>query len=273
MNWHYALLAERRGPVDEEELQRLAAAGIVTPETLVWREGMAEWRPYGEAFNRPPPVSAPPRVCSQCLQPFPEDQVILVDNAWVCAACKPVAIQKLREGVAISANAEAEAIRRAHISHEASIKSVGILYLLGAALVCLAALVFVAGGVGGAAGPGAFVGGIKLVVMAVFFLLFGALQGAVGLGLRRLRRWTRIAAGILSGIGLLGFPLGTLINGYILYLLFSKKGATVFSAEYQRIIAQTPHVKHRTSVVAWVMLGLVVAVALVLFFVVGVSSP
>ena len=38
----------------------------------------------------------------------------------------------------VSANAEAEAIRKAHISHEASIKAVGLLYYLGAIGVTIA---------------------------------------------------------------------------------------------------------------------------------------
>jgi hypothetical protein len=95
---------------------------------------------------------------------------------------------------------------------------------------------------------------------ALFLLTVGGLQLWVGLGLRKLRPWTRIAAGILSGIGLIAFPLGTLINGYILYLLFSKKGSTVFSADYQRVIADTPHIKYRTSILVWIVLGLLVLV-------------
>src|SRR4030095_8127226 len=78
----------------------------------------------------------------------------------------------------------------------------------------------------------------------------------VGTGLRRLRRWARIPTGILSGIGLLGFPIGTIINGYILYLIFSQKGKVVFSDEYRAVIEQTPHIKYRTSIVVWIVLGL-----------------
>jgi hypothetical protein len=75
-----------------------------------------------------------------------------------------------------------------------------------------------------------------------------------------LRKWARIPTGILSGLGLLGFPLGTLINGYILYLIFSQKGKTVFSEEYQAVIEQTPHIKYRTSILVWILLGLVLLV-------------
>jgi len=261
MNWHYALLGERRGPVDEEELRRLATAGIVAADTPVWREGMAEWRPYAETFGLSVPVNTPPRICSQCSQPFPEDQVILLDNTWVCAACKPVAMQKMWEGVALSFDAAAEQTRRAHLSHEASVRSVGGLYLLGAVLVSLLLL-------GITITPVVRIGLGELVIMLTCVVL----GGVAGWGVLRWKFWARFLAGVVALFGLLAFPVGTLINGYILYLLFSKKGATVFSAEYQRIIAQTPHVKHRTSVVAWVALGLILAIALVLVFV-GISSP
>ena len=93
-------------------------------------------------------------------------------------------------------------------------------------------------------------------MLTVVFLGLAALQIWAGIGLRRLSPWARIPSGILSGFGLLGFPIGTLINGYILYLLFSKKGTTVFSEEYKRAIAQTPHIKYRTSLVVWILLGL-----------------
>jgi hypothetical protein len=78
----------------------------------------------------------------------------------------------------------------------------------------------------------------------------------VGIGVRGLKSWARIPAGILSSIGLLYLGLGTIVNAYILYLLFCQKGKTVFSDEYKRVIAETPHVKYRTSIVAWVVLGL-----------------
>jgi len=75
---------------------------------------------------------------------------------------------------------------------------------------------------------------------------------------RALRPWGRIVGCILSAIGLIGFPIGTLINGYILYLFLSKKGRTIFAPEYQDVIAATPHVKYRTSIIVWIFLALVV---------------
>jgi hypothetical protein len=146
-----------------------------------------------------------------------------------------------------SANPEAEAIRKAHISHEASIKAVGLLYYLGSIGMTITAVVTLF-----AADETAELG------LGAFLLAVGIGYLVAGWGARALRPWGRIVGCILAAIGLLGFPVGTLINGYILYLFLSKKGRTIFSPEYLDVIAATPHVKYRTSIIVWIFLGLVV---------------
>jgi hypothetical protein len=49
MTWHYAAAGAQHGPVDDAELDRLIAAGVVTGETLVWHAGLEGWRPLREA--------------------------------------------------------------------------------------------------------------------------------------------------------------------------------------------------------------------------------
>lgn len=245
MNWYYVSDNEQKGPVADSDFERLVQDGVVNSATLVWREGLAEWQPYRELSATPPPpgvgLSQPAVACSVCQQTFPLEQTIRLDNNYVCAGCKPVAMQKLREGVA---NSTAEQIRNDHLKHEASVKSVGFLYFLGAAFLILI------GAFGMSADQG--VG----MIPGLLLLFFGLAQIWVGIGLRGLKPWARIPTGILSGLGLLGFPLGTLINGYILYLVFSKKGKMVFSDDYRHVIEQTPHIKYRTSTVVWILLGL-----------------
>jgi hypothetical protein len=146
----------------------------------------------------------------------------------------------------VSRNPEAEAIRKAHISHEASIRAVGALYYLGSALLVISAI----GGLIAMPGGGGEVAMVALFVVLAVGMIF------VGRGVRALRRWARIVGSVLAAIGLLGFPIGTLINLYILYLFLSKKGRTVFSPEYQEVIAATPDIKYRTSIVVWIFLGL-----------------
>jgi hypothetical protein len=41
--WYYGSPAGQRGPVEENELRAMVAAGQVGPETLVWRDGMTDW--------------------------------------------------------------------------------------------------------------------------------------------------------------------------------------------------------------------------------------
>ncbi|MGL5094999.1 MAG: RDD family protein [Planctomycetia bacterium] len=42
-DWFYAQGDEQHGPIDERELQRLAATGELHTDDLVWRKGMPEW--------------------------------------------------------------------------------------------------------------------------------------------------------------------------------------------------------------------------------------
>jgi uncharacterized RDD family membrane protein YckC len=42
-------------------------------------------------------------VCSQCGRSFPQDQVIAYDDQMICAACKPMFVQRLKEGAALPA--------------------------------------------------------------------------------------------------------------------------------------------------------------------------
>lgn len=221
--------------------------GVITSGTLVWREGMASWQPHGG--GTPPPVAgaamAGDAICAGCGRLFPHSEVIPLANGLYCAACKPVALQRLKEGAATN---DVEEIRREHLKHEASVKSVGILYYLGGAFFTFMGIsTLLLGGSGSGGLPTLF---------SLLFLLLGVGQLWVGYGLRRLRKWARIPTGILSGLGLLGFPLGTIINAYILYLIFSRKGKMVFSDEYRAVIEQTPHIKYRTSIIVWIVLGL-----------------
>jgi Ca2+/Na+ antiporter len=150
---------------------------------------------------------------------------------------------------------DSEAIRREHIKHEASIRSVGILYYLGAVLM-------------GIAGAGIAVSSLAQVEQAEVALFVGLgvvyavlAVGAIfiGRGIRAFRPWARITGIVLGFIGLLGFPIGTLVNAYILYLMMSAKGKRIFAPDYPAIVAATPHIRYRTSIIVWVVLGLLVA--------------
>ncbi len=128
----------------------------------------------------------------------------------------------------------------------------GILYYLGAFALVL---------VGGIGLFGALVKGeAASVLLSAFFLAIGVTQGVAAYGLRRLQSWARVPTIILSSIGLLGFPLGTLINLYILVKVAGKQGKFILTPEYQRIVAATPHVKRKTSLFVKILLVLLLVV-------------
>jgi hypothetical protein len=132
------------------------------------------------------------------------------------------------------------AIRRPLLRHEASLRSVGWLYWLGALVLGFAGVVMLPQAL--STGPqGDF--GYGFVIVAVVYLVLAIASAITGWGFRTLAPWVRIPGGILSGIGLLGIPVGTLINGYILYLMFGAKGRRILSDDYAAIRARTPHLR------------------------------
>lgn len=64
MLWHYLDPAGiQKGPVSEEELRRLLELGVLKAATLVWRDGLQEWRPVRDVLKLGPPR----RLAQGCL--------------------------------------------------------------------------------------------------------------------------------------------------------------------------------------------------------------
>ncbi len=129
MNWFYSKDNQQAGPVDDAEFSRLVQTGAITDATLVWHSDLANWLPYGTvrasgpaaggvataAAAAPSPVAAVSggagtavslgktvgagqAQCSQCGRVLPADEVVQIGSANVCAECKPVFMQRMREG-------------------------------------------------------------------------------------------------------------------------------------------------------------------------------
>src|SRR5205823_6669537 len=45
-------------------------------------------------------------VCSQCGKSFSPDEVVRIGGGWVCAACKPIYVQRIKEGASVLAALE-----------------------------------------------------------------------------------------------------------------------------------------------------------------------
>jgi hypothetical protein len=243
MTYHIAIDGVQSGPHEESAVRSMIAAGRLRGSDLCWREGWPQWSPVAEAFPPNPGAAFAP-------QPPPSP----ASNPFTAAPAPG------------SANNDPalDAIRREHLDHEASIRSIGILHYLGGGLLALSTVVVLIAGAIGSAHGSAEIAGIAVGVG----LLIGALAALhlwVGRGLRRLNPNVAIPATILSALGLFGFPVGTFVNGYILYLLHSQKGKFILGEGYQEIVAATPHIRYRTPV--W----LIVVAALIIVGVIAVA--
>jgi uncharacterized RDD family membrane protein YckC len=137
MAWYYKDGELEIGPVGKPELQDLLKKKVINGKTLIRSANSQEWKLLAEmvsagksnaqAQQPPSPPGAGPAgsssmamaddtsgepdgrtpqplaVCSQCGRSFPGDQVIEFEGQVICAACKPMFVQRLKEGVIVPA--------------------------------------------------------------------------------------------------------------------------------------------------------------------------
>jgi uncharacterized RDD family membrane protein YckC len=115
MNLYYADGDRQVGPIDKTKLQSLIKNRKIDSQTLVWQPGMQGWEELGlfvrrkthgdsQAVQAAAPVKR--SLCSECGQAFAEDDMIRFAEAWVCARCKPLFVQKIKEGVTLAGEME-----------------------------------------------------------------------------------------------------------------------------------------------------------------------
>jgi hypothetical protein len=99
MKWYYVDAGKQAGPVDDAGLMALAVTGKITHDTLVWREGMANWQPFREVGTGA--VAA--RVtgleevaCAECGKTFPVGDTVKIGEVRVCLNCRPAFTRKMR---------------------------------------------------------------------------------------------------------------------------------------------------------------------------------
>ncbi len=114
MDWYYVRDGEQIGPISESEFQLLVSTGAVTPSTVVWREGMGKWETYANAVGQPAtPTQAQTQApfgaaaaagnyrCAECGNTFPASDMVQYGQSHVCAGCKNIFFQRIREGVSV----------------------------------------------------------------------------------------------------------------------------------------------------------------------------
>lgn len=119
VDWFYVQHGSRIGPVPVAQFDDLVRSGRITPQTLVWREGLVNWQPFGSITTSPSSLPSPPappphpgvllsvvsgaRIgCAECGLAFPESEMIPFAGSWICAKCKPIFFQRVREGVPVA---------------------------------------------------------------------------------------------------------------------------------------------------------------------------
>ena len=110
MNLYYADGNQQVGPIGKAELQSLIKAKKINSKTMVWQDGMESWQELGvyvrsrknqNARSQRAVVTGSQAICSECGRVFAEEEMIRFNDARVCAGCKPVFVQKVKEGVSV----------------------------------------------------------------------------------------------------------------------------------------------------------------------------
>ncbi|MBN1671170.1 MAG: RDD family protein [Kiritimatiellae bacterium] len=126
MEWYYVENGTQMGPVSDQEFRQLVDAGTVVADTLVWHAGLQNWEPYSNvtpppaepvqpgagpspvrisspaAASVPQPQALPAQaVCVECGRSFPVDEMVRYETSMVCAECKPIFFQRVKEGAAM----------------------------------------------------------------------------------------------------------------------------------------------------------------------------
>jgi hypothetical protein len=94
--WYYARDGAQQGPVSEDEIKRLAEAGTLRPQDLVWREGMPQWQPAQQAtpYFAGAPVAPPPIPPASPQPPYAPPAAVPIGTYAPGAYPPPYAPQK-----------------------------------------------------------------------------------------------------------------------------------------------------------------------------------
>jgi hypothetical protein len=99
MLWYYQEDGIQIGPLTETEFEQKVMAGQVNQQTMVWNESMADWQSYATVMAAMPPLAVSKQQCTQCGQSFAAGDLVRFENSLICANCKPLFFQSLKEGI------------------------------------------------------------------------------------------------------------------------------------------------------------------------------
>jgi len=94
MTWYYLAEGQPKGPIDVTELEKLFQFGTIRPATPIWRQGLAAWTSFAEAFQLTTVR------CSFCKQLVAQEPIIRYGEMTICPDCKEPFFAQIREGLA-----------------------------------------------------------------------------------------------------------------------------------------------------------------------------
>lgn len=115
MGWYYLDNGQEAGPFTKEEMNALVKSGAIVRDTQVRSDKSPNWTTYGQLLDsaknkrshqtqRVSPAQSVQhtraQICTECGGSFAGDELLTYQDAKVCASCKPVFFQRLKEGVA-----------------------------------------------------------------------------------------------------------------------------------------------------------------------------
>jgi hypothetical protein len=101
--WFYAKESERLGPVARDTIKQLFEAGQITADTLVWQEGMEDWKPLRQTelvgYMAPDVAAAAGwKTCAYSGDKVPEDQMVEIAGFQIAERWKDEAVQYVQQG-------------------------------------------------------------------------------------------------------------------------------------------------------------------------------
>lgn len=175
--WYYAKDGNQHGPYDADDMRLAVKTGELSGGDLVWREGLADWKPIKEvpelasAMPAAQPAAAAPVAATPVAQPTYQQQPLQYQQAYSTSGqimFTPTAMEMLRQT-------------------KPWVRFMGVLLFVITGLIVAGALVMLFVGVVGAASSprgGAAVMGASVGV-ALVYLLMGALYFFPALFLNR----------------------------------------------------------------------------------------
>ncbi len=99
-HYHYAVGDSREGPVSETNLESLLRNGVITEDSLVWTQGMAEWQPLRAVFPHWTSDAADGESarCAVSGRLLPTSSMIQFGDKWVAPEHRELFLQRLQHG-------------------------------------------------------------------------------------------------------------------------------------------------------------------------------